>query len=54
MRVTIKLTKLNGGTLVTKEEDESWGADKDIGPVNNWLHSLFSQIDMDLNGSLTT
>ncbi|MEG7523508.1 MAG: hypothetical protein M3H12_10465 [Chromatiales bacterium] len=34
------------------------GADLDaadpMGPVNNWLHSLFSQVDVYLNGTLAT
>ena len=24
------------------------------GPVNNWMHSLFSQVDVSLNGTLVT
>ena len=54
VRLTVRLKKSNGADLVTKDEAEAWGADKIIGPVNNWLHSLFCQVDMDLNGVLTT
>ena len=25
-----------------------------VGPVNNWLHSLFDQVDVYLNGTLVT
>ena len=25
-----------------------------VGPVNNWMHSLFSQVDVSLNGTLVT
>ena len=25
-----------------------------VGPVNNWVHSLFSQVDVSLNGTLVT
>ena len=28
------------------------GADVDVGPVNLWLHSLFSQVDASLNDRL--
>ena len=54
MKVTVKITKLNGDDLQTKLEDDTFGTEKGVGPVNNFLHSLFSQVDMDLNGVLTT
>ena len=28
--------------------------DAPVGPVNNWMHSLFSQVDVSLNGTLVT
>ena len=28
--------------------------DATVGPVNNWMHSLFSQVDVSLNGTLVT
>ena len=30
------------------------GADASVAPVNNWLHSLFSQVDVYLNDTLVT
>ena len=30
------------------------GADTPVAPVNNWLHSLFSQVDVYLNNTLVT
>lgn len=29
-------------------------ADAKVGPINNWFHSLFSQIDLSLNGALVS
>ena len=43
--VRAKLTAINGDNLA---EDAA------VGPVNLFLHSLFSQVDISLNGSLTT
>ena len=43
--VRAKITRANGSNLVD--------ADK-VGPVNNFLHSLFSQVDVSLNGTLIT
>ena len=40
--------------MATKTSDGADGADIGIGPVNNWLHSLFSQVDLSLNGRLIT
>lgn len=54
LQVTAQITKTNGGDLVTKNEDGTDGADIGIGPVNNWIHSLFSQVDVSLNGRLIT
>ena len=54
IQVTAQITKSDGGDLITKNEDETDGEDIGIGPVNNWLHSLFSQVDMSLNGRLIT
>ena len=28
--------------------------DATVGPVNNWMHSLFSKVDVSLNGTLVT
>ena len=54
LQVTAQVTKPDGEDLVTKNQDGTNGADIGIGPVNNWLHSLFSQVDVSLNGRLIT
>ena len=54
IQVTAQVTKPDGGDLATKTPDGADGADIGIGPVNNWLHSLFSQVDLSLNGRLIT
>ncbi len=41
----VKITRANGDNLE---------ADDTVGPVNNFLHSLFSQVDVSLNGTLIT
>ena len=43
--VKAKITANNGGNLA---------ADAEVGPVNLFLHSLFSQVDISLNGTLIT
>jgi hypothetical protein len=43
--VRAKITRANGNNL---ENDDT------VGPVNNFLHSLFSQVDISLNGTLIT
>ena len=42
---TIKLTRANNNNIA---------ADAVVGPVNLLLHSLFTQVDISLNGSLIT
>ena len=56
MQVTAKILKTNGGDLVqTKGSDGTvMEDDADVGPVNLWLHSLFSQVDVSLNECLVT
>ncbi|ELU17619.1 hypothetical protein CAPTEDRAFT_207933 [Capitella teleta] len=39
---------------VTKADDTNLDATASIAPVNNWLHSLFSQIDLSFNDTLVT
>jgi len=39
---------------VTNENDTDLAADAAVGPVNLFLHSLFSQVDISLNGTLIT
>ena len=43
--VQVKVTQANGDDLDLADP---------VGPVNNWLHSLFSQVDVYLNGTLVT
>ena len=43
LHVQVKVTRANGDGLDLVDP---------VGPVNNWLHSLFSQVDVSLNGTL--
>ena len=54
LQVTAKITKPSGANLVTTATAPETGADAGVGPVNNWLHSLFSQVDVSLNERLVT
>ena len=45
LHVQVKVTRANGDDLDLADP---------VGPVNNWLHSLFSQVDVYLNGTLVT
>ena len=45
LHVQVKVTQPNGADL---------DAAAPVGPVNNWLHSLFSQVDVFLNSTLVT
>ena len=54
LQVTARVLKHDGANLVTKNADGTNGNDIAVGPVNNWLHSLFSQVDVSLNGRLIT
>ena len=45
LHVHVKMTRANGDDLDLAEP---------VGPVNNWLHSLFSQIEVYLNGTVLT
>ena len=45
LHIKAKLMRSNGNNLDT---------DDTVGPVNNFLHSLFSQVDVSLNGTLIT
>ena len=45
LHVQVKVTRANGDDLLLVLP---------VGPVNNWLHSLFSQVDVYLNGTLVT
>lgn len=43
--VLVKVVKANGSNLAN---------DDNVAPVNNWLHSMFSQVDIGLNQKNTT
>ena len=45
LHVQAKVTRANGDDIDLVDP---------VGPVNNWLHSLFSQVDVYLNGTLVT
>ncbi|KAL8618575.1 hypothetical protein ACOMHN_021844 [Nucella lapillus] len=45
LHVEVKITKADGSNL---------DVDQPVAPVNNFLHTLFSQVDMALNGVLIT
>ena len=45
LHVKAKITKANGADL---------DADKQVGPVNLWMHGLFSQVDVFLDNKLVT
>ena len=45
LHVQVKVTRANGDDLDLADP---------VGSVNNWLHSLFSQVDVYLNGTLVT
>ena len=56
LQVTAKIVKPSGGDLEQTLDDNGTvnGTDADVGPVNLWLHSLFSQVDVSLNDRLVT
>ena len=39
---------------ITRVNNDDLDANDAVGPVNNFLHSLFSQVDVSLNGTLIT
>ncbi|XP_005101436.1 uncharacterized protein F54H12.2-like [Aplysia californica] len=39
---------------ITKADESSLDEGAGVGPVNNWFHSLFSQVDLSLNNTLVT
>ena len=45
LHVHVKVTQADGRDLDLADP---------VGPLNNWLHSLFSQVDVYLNGTLVT
>ena len=47
-------TKLHVKAKITKSDGTAIGAEELVTPTNNWLHSLWSQVDVSLNGQLIT
>ena len=45
LHVRVKITKTDGSNIAVNET---------VGPINNFLHSLFTQVDVTLNGTLIT
>ena len=56
LQVTAQIVQTDGADLSqTRASDGTVsGDDADVGPVNLWLHSLFSQVDVSLNERLVT
>lgn len=56
IQITAKIVQPSGADLVQRLEDDGSiaGDNADVGPVNLWLHSLFSQVDVSLNDRLVT
>ena len=50
LQITAKITKPDGTDLV----NGAGQPDEGVGPVNLWLHALFSQVDLSLNERLVT
>lgn len=48
LQVTASIVKSADGTKMTEEES------KTVGPIDNWLHSLFNQVDLYLNHKLVS
>ena len=47
-------TMLHVHEKVTKCDRIDHDVGEPVGPVNNWLHSLFGQVDVYLNGTIVT
>ncbi|KAK7087759.1 uncharacterized protein F54H12.2-like [Littorina saxatilis] len=47
-------TYLHVRAKITKADGTNLDADSPVAPVNYWLHSLFSQVDISLNDTLVT
>ena len=45
-------TMLHVEANVTRADGAALDLADPVGPVNNWLHSLFSQVDVYLNGTI--
>ena len=47
-------TMIHVQVMVTQPNGNDLDAAAPVGPVNNWLHSLWSQVDVSLNGTVVT
>ena len=56
LQVTVQIVQTDGTDLSqTRASDGTVSGDNaDVGPVNLWLHSLFSQVNVSLNERLVT
>lgn len=55
LRLRVKITKADGRDIVhTLEDGITAGENETVAPVNLWMHSLFSQIDVTLNETLVS
>ncbi|XP_041372810.1 uncharacterized protein F54H12.2-like [Gigantopelta aegis] len=52
--IDLKRTKLHVKAKITKADGSILTKDEKVGPVNLWLQSLWSQVDLTLNGKLIT
>jgi len=52
--VDLANTQLQVRAKIVKADGTALGVDDDVGPVNLWLHSLFSQVDVSLNDKLVS
>ena len=48
----VKDTNLHVRAKVTQADGTSLAAGVDVASVNDWLHTLFAQVDVSLNGTL--
>ena len=51
-RLDVKDTYLHARAKVTQADGTSLAAGVDVAPVIDWLHTLFSRVDVSLNGTL--
>ncbi|XP_041376686.1 uncharacterized protein LOC121389141 [Gigantopelta aegis] len=52
--IDLKCTKLHVRAKITKADGSILTKDEKVGPVNLWLQSFWSQVDLTLNGKLVT
>ncbi len=57
LHLRVKITKPDGTNIVTNTTSGTTvtdGADASVGPVNAWMHAIFSQVDVSLNETLVS